>query len=222
MNRLKLLLAVVSAIGLALGFLAPLFGMASWQSVVWGAASGAVLLFLLGEILTSLHKGEFGLDVFIDHGEFGGYLYAGLAQRMGVAAILGPRNVDAPSRAIIDWVGINPERVQGLAAGYAERGHKMIGFNTDANVIPQEELFLQSAINVKYGFDNSDMAAVRGHTIVPAITAGIQHRVGSLEHGKDADIVIVSGDPSDPRSHVEAVFIEGRKVYDPSQESRRF
>ncbi len=63
MNRLKLSLAVVSAIGLALGFLAPVFGMASWQSAIWGTASGAVLLFLLGEILTSLHKGEFGLDI---------------------------------------------------------------------------------------------------------------------------------------------------------------
>ncbi|NUP97510.1 MAG: amidohydrolase family protein [Planctomycetaceae bacterium] len=167
-------------------------------------------------------KGEFGIDVYIDHGEFGGYLYAGVAQQMGVNAILGPRNVDVPSRGMIDWVSSNPEKIQGLAAGYAERGHKMIGFNTDAPVIPQEELFLQSAVNVKYGFDNSDMAAVRGHTIVPAITAGIQNRVGSLEPGKDADIVVISGDPSDPRSHVELVLVNGKVVYDPRVEPRRF
>ena len=167
-------------------------------------------------------KGEFGLDVFIDHGEFGGYLYAALAKKMGVNAIVGPRNVDAPTRGIIDWVGTNPEKVQGLAAGYQERGMEMIGFNTDANVMPQEELFLQSTINVKYGFDNSSMAAVRGHTIVPAVTAGIDARVGSLEPGKDADILVISGDPSDPRSHVETVYINGRKVYDTALEPRRF
>jgi imidazolonepropionase-like amidohydrolase len=167
-------------------------------------------------------RGEFGLDVYIDHGEFGGYLYAGLAKKMGVPAILGPRNVDAPTRGIIDWVGSSPERFQGLAHGYQERGMDMIGFNTDSNVVPQEELFLQSAINVRYGFDNSSMAAVLGHTIVPAITAGIDGRLGSLEPGKDADIVVISGDPSDPRSHVEAVFVEGKSVYDVGTEARRF
>ncbi len=167
-------------------------------------------------------KGEFGLDVYIDHGEFGGYLYAGLAKKMGVAAILGPRNVDAPSRGVIDWVGTNPERFQGLAHGYQERGHDRIGFNTDSSIVPQEELFLQSAINVRYGFDNSSMAAVLGHTIIPAMTAGIDKRLGSLEAGKDADIVVISGDPSDPRSHVEAVFVEGKPVYDVATETRRF
>ncbi|MCC7014937.1 MAG: amidohydrolase family protein [Planctomycetes bacterium] len=167
-------------------------------------------------------RGEFGLDVYIDHGEFGGYIYAGLAKKMGVPAILGPRNVDAPTRSVIDWVGTNPERMQGLAAGYAEAGHDMIGFNTDANVIPQEELFLQSAMNVRFGFDNSNMAAVRGHTIVPAKTAKIDARVGSLEKGKDADIVVLTGDPSDPRSAVELVLIEGRVVYDTKLETRRF
>ena len=167
-------------------------------------------------------KGEFGLDVYIDHGEFGGYLYAGLAKKMGVNAIVGPRNVDAPARNIIDWVGVSPERMQGLAAGYQAAGMDLIGFNTDASVMPQEELFLQSAINVRYGFDNSAMQAVRGHTIVPAKTAGIDARVGSLEPGKDADIVVISGDPSDPRSHVESVFILGRKVYDTATEQRRF
>jgi imidazolonepropionase-like amidohydrolase len=89
-------------------------------------------------------------------------------------------------------------------------------------VIPQEELFLQSAINVRYGFDNSNMAAVRGHTIVPAKTARIDHRVGSLERGKDADIVVTTGDPSDPRSSVELVLIEGRAVYDVQLHRRRF
>ena len=38
-------------------------------------------------------------------------------------------------------------------------------------------------------------------------------RVGSLERGKDADLVLTSGDPLDPRSHIELVLIDGRVQY---------
>lgn len=165
---------------------------------------------------------EFGIDVYIDHGEWGGYLYAELAKELGVPGIIGPRNVDNARTGPGPWGGANPERMQSIAAGYQERGMDMVGFNTDSPVIPQEELFLQSAINVRYGFQNDDSQAVRGHTIVPAKTAGIDQRVGSLEPGKDADIVILTGDPSDPRTSVELVFIEGRKVYDTAVDVRRF
>jgi imidazolonepropionase-like amidohydrolase len=166
-------------------------------------------------------RGEFGLDVYIDHGEFGGYLYADLAREMGVPAILGPRNVDCPDRQTINWVGINPERFEGLAAAYQAKGLE-VGFNTDCPVIPGEEVFLQSAIGVRFGMQNERMQAVRGLTIVPARAAGIADRVGSLEPGKDADIVIISGDPSDPRSHVEGVYVSGQLAYDPTIEGRRF
>ncbi|MDE0892121.1 MAG: amidohydrolase family protein, partial [Planctomycetota bacterium] len=61
----------------------------------------------------------------------------------------------------------------------------------------------------RYGFDNSEFDAVRGVTIVPAQVAAIDHRVGSLMAGKDADLLVVTGDPSDPRSAVEMVWIDG-------------
>ncbi len=165
---------------------------------------------------------EFGIDVYIDHGEWGGYLYAELAKELGVSGIIGPRNVDVSRTGPGPWGGANPEKMVAIAGEYQTRGMDMVGFNTDSPVIPQEELFLQSAVNVRYGFQNDDAQAVRGHTIVPAKTAGIDRRVGSLEPGKDADIVIVSGDPSDPRTSVELVFIEGRKVYDTAVDVRRF
>jgi imidazolonepropionase-like amidohydrolase len=53
------------------------------------------------------------------------------------------------------------------------------------------------------------MDSVRGLTIVPAMTAGIDDRVGSLAPGKDADLLVVTGDPIDPRNVVEKVYIEG-------------
>jgi len=63
LNRLKLLLAFVSVIGLAAGFLAPVLGMNEWQHTSWGAAAMIVLLFLARQIFTSLRRGEFGLDI---------------------------------------------------------------------------------------------------------------------------------------------------------------
>src|SRR4029077_7530074 len=43
-------------------------------------------------------KGEFGFDVYIDHGEMAGYKLAAIAQSMGVNAIIGPREVEVPTR----------------------------------------------------------------------------------------------------------------------------
>ena len=166
-------------------------------------------------------KGEFNTDVFIDHGEFHGFLTAELAMKMGVNAILGPRNVDMPSRGIIGWVGSNPERMEGIASAYQSRGHNRIGFNTDSPVVPQEELSLQSTMAVRHGFDDRGLETVRGLTIIPAVTVGLGGRLGSLEPGKDADLLIVTGHPSDPRNHVQLALIDGHRLYD-AKEGRRW
>jgi imidazolonepropionase-like amidohydrolase len=146
---------------------------------------------------------------------------------MGVPAILGPRNVETMSLGMMLFTGEAPERFQGIAAGYQERGHSMIGFNTDCLPFPGftpslEDLPTMAAMAVYYGFDDRSMATVRGLTIVPARTAGIDQRVGSLEVGKDADIVVIAGVPSDPRCAVEQVYVEGRRVYDTAVNRRRW
>jgi len=164
---------------------------------------------------------ELGLDVFIDHGTFDGYLASPEAEKSGVPAILGPRQVQAPRPPFIDTDG----RINGVAAGYQERGHTRIGFNTDAVGgfgIGQEELSLQAAVGCRYGFDNSRMDAVRGVTSVPATTAGLGETVGTIEAGKDADLIVVTGDPLDPRTSVEMVMIRGRLVYDTRKDARRW
>ncbi|MDP6538731.1 MAG: amidohydrolase family protein [Planctomycetota bacterium] len=167
-------------------------------------------------------KQELGIDVYIDHGTFDGWRAAPLAEAAAVPAILGPRNISVPSRRMIDWTGSNPERIQGVAAGYQDMGHTMIGFNTDAPVLPSEELFFQASMGVRYGFRWDELQSVRGVTIVPALAAGIADRVGSLEAGKDADILIIGGDPVDPRSMVEAVLVDGVRVYDAGRDGQRF
>jgi len=161
---------------------------------------------------------EFGLPVFIDHGTFDGFRAAPQAQAAGVNAILGPRAIQAPIAGFVDTDGA----IVGVAAGYQERGHTTIGFNTDAPVIPEEELPLQAAMGVHYGFDNSNMDAIRGLTIVPAMTVGLQADQGSIEVGKYADLIVTTGDPIDPRHSVERVIQHGRTVYDASKERRRW
>lgn len=162
-------------------------------------------------VLTSimLLKGEFDLDVYIDHGEWGAFRLAELAQEMGVAAICGPRIADTPANPRADTDGA----ILSVPGEYQKRGLELVGFNTDAPVVPGEELPVQAAMGVRYGMESSALEHVRGLTIVPAIVAGIDARVGSLEAGKDADLVVLGGDPADTRNGVERVYIEGRLVY---------
>lgn len=154
---------------------------------------------------------EFGFPTFIDHGSFDSWRLGEVAAEIGVPAILGPREVmwpTNPTRFPVDGAA------EGSAWGFQKTGVELVGFNTDAGVLPQEELPLQSAMGVRYGFDNSNMAAVRGITIVPAIVCGQGDDLGSLEVGKLADLVVITGDPSDPRSSVELVWVGGKLVYE--------
>jgi imidazolonepropionase-like amidohydrolase len=168
--------------------------------------------------LTMVRK-ELGLDVYIDHGEFAGMRTAALAQQLGVPAIVGPRELDG---TIVPLCPGTDGKFVGIAAGYQQAGHQQIGFNTDSPIIPEEELPVQATVSVHYGFDDARMDSVRGLTIVPAITAGIDDRVGSIAPGKDADLLVVTGDPIDPRNVVERVYIEGESVYDQARDGRRW
>ena len=63
MNRLKVFLFLVALLGLAGGFLAPFLGLADVQGWIWGGAAAVILAVLLSEIVTSLLRGEVGLDL---------------------------------------------------------------------------------------------------------------------------------------------------------------
>ena len=158
---------------------------------------------------------EYGIDIFIDHGTFDGYKATPVAVELGVPAILGPRSVNMQNKGRgIDTDGA----IMGVAAEYQRRGHRQVGFNTDAPVVPAEELALQGAMGARFGFSDRGAEVVRGLTIVPAEVAGIDHRVGSLEAGKDADLVVIDGHPADPRSSVRRVYVQGELAYDAREE----
>lgn len=74
----------------------------------------------------------------------------------------------------------------------------------------------QASRLVQYGLSRDE--AIKTITLAPAKILGLDHRIGSLEAGKDANIAIFSGDPLDARSWVERVFIEGREVYNRSKD----
>lgn len=81
---------------------------------------------------------------------------------------------------------------------------------TDSPVIPQEYLPLCAGLAVQAGMN--PFAALQAITINPAKHAGIADRVGSLEVGKDADIVITDGCPFEVSTEVKYVFIDGKAV----------
>ena len=70
----------------------------------------------------------------------------------------------------------------------------------------------QCARLVRYGVPRD--AALRTVTLAAAEVLGLEHRIGSLEIGKDANIVVFTGDPLDVRSWVDLVLIEGDEAYD--------
>lgn len=82
---------------------------------------------------------------------------------------------------------------------------------TDHPVVPIQYLPLMASLAVKEGMDEQE--ALRAITINPAEILGIADRVGSLEPGKDADIIVLSGHPLDWRTKVELVLVNGKIVY---------
>ena len=74
----------------------------------------------------------------------------------------------------------------------------------------------QAGIAVAFGLPWE--AALRAITLAPAELYGVQGRVGSIEAGKDATVVIWSGDPFEPYTRAEHVFIRGQEVQRPSRQ----
>ena len=81
---------------------------------------------------------------------------------------------------------------------------------TDSPVIPQTYLPMCAGLAVKNGMD--EFEALKAITINPAKHLGIDDKVGSIEVGKDADLVVVSGHPFDLNHEVKYVFINGEEV----------
>lgn len=160
--------------------------------------------------LRILHD-EFNLKVIIGHACFDSYRLAEETKKRGIPVMSGPR---------IFRYDNETGQIHGIVAEYAKRGVTFLGVNTDAPVVPEEELFFQATMAVRFGWTEEE--ALRGLTIEPAKALMIDKRVGSLEVGKDADIVVTTGAIIDPRSYVTQVLIDGKLIYDTKKDRRRF
>jgi imidazolonepropionase-like amidohydrolase len=153
------------------------------------------------DIMTAVRLGdEFNFRLLsIGHGDEAYKIADELAKR-NVVVVVGPQMI------VFDDDGklIN-------LAGYLHKHGVEVNIMTDADVVQQEYLRFQAAVAVKYGMD--PIEALKAITINPARLIGMDDRIGSLEPGKDADLVIFDGDPYSPQTSAIKVFINGEEVY---------
>ncbi len=155
------------------------------------------------DIATALRLAdEFGYDLVLDHGTES-YLLADVLAEKGVPVLYGPLIV---SRSKVEV------RDRSLRApGILDRAGVPVSIITDHPVVPIEYLITQVALAVREGMDRD--AGLRAVTLNPAAVLGVDNRVGSLTVGKDADVVLWSGDPLDLQSRVLRTYVDGAEVY---------
>ena len=152
---------------------------------------------------------EFGYQLVIDHGTEA-YLLADKIAAAGIPVVIGPLLTSRSKVELRNRSLANPGQL--AAAGVT------IAITTDHPVVPVHFLIHQATLAVKEGLD--PVTALRSVTINPARIIGVADRLGSLTPGKDADVVIWSGDPLDVMSRAEVAYVRGREIYRYDYDSR--
>ncbi len=145
---------------------------------------------------------EFGYQLVIDHGTEA-HLLADVIAAKGIPVIIGPLFTSRSKVELRNRSLANP--------GKLARAGVTIAITTDHPVVPIHFLVHQAAFAVREGLDAA--TALAALTINPARIAGIDDRLGSLEAGKDGDVVIWSGDPLNVLNRAERAFVEGNQIY---------
>ena len=126
----------------------------------------------------------------------------------------------AGSGTFIDWWGFKAEAYDATPYNVAlqTRAGVLTSINSDSDELARH-LNQEAAKSMKYG-GLSEEEALRTVTINPARQLGIDKRVGTLEVGKDADVVIWTGHPLSTYSRVDTTFIEGEVYFDRERDLR--
>jgi imidazolonepropionase-like amidohydrolase len=162
--------------------------------------------YRVDDILTALRiLDEFGLKGVL----------VGCAEGHKVAEEIARRNVPV----IVSPFGVGPRRMETQevtirnAAILASSGVKVVIKGEEAfGVGTIRELSLLAAFAIKGGLDRD--LALRAITLSAAEVLGVADRIGSIESGKDADLVVFSGDPFHYLTIVRRVLIDGKTVYE--------
>lgn len=146
---------------------------------------------------------ELDIDYTIEHCT-DGHLIAEYLGRKNVTAMVGPGLSSATKIENANITDANPALLY-------EQGVKVC-LMTDHPFLNCRYFLQYGAISHKYGlpFDET----LKAMTINPAKALGIEDRVGSLEVGKDADFVILNGEPFSYKGSIEKTYIEGKLVWE--------
>ena len=155
------------------------------------------------DIFTALRIArEFNLRLTLEHVTEGHLIVDELAKEKDVPMAVGPSLTFASKFELQNKSWATP--------GVLAKAGCHVSIITDNSVIPQQYLPLCAGMAIKAGMDPFD--ALKAITLNPAEHIGVADRVGSLEVGKDADVVITAGSPFEVMTPVKAVFIDGNRV----------
>jgi imidazolonepropionase-like amidohydrolase len=158
------------------------------------------------DILTAIRLSEeFGYRLVLQHVSEGWRVADEIAESGAQASIIA---LDSPGGKLeaINLVNINGREL--------EKAGVDVAFHTDDPIVDSRFYLRSAALGVQEGMSRE--RALEALTLAGARMMDIEDRVGSLEPGKDADFIILSGDPFSVYTHVEQTWIEGDKVFDRS------
>lgn len=143
-------------------------------------------------------RGDHGLDMVVAGAEDAAFA-GDVAFGRGAAVALGPDFLKEHRGARIN--SAEALASQGVVVAFAS-----------GSVTASDQLPLLAAYAVRNGLEPFD--ALKALTVNPARMLKLESRIGAVERGRDADLVLFTGDPFAPSSRVKYVIVEGRLVYE--------
>ena len=156
------------------------------------------------DILTALRlREEFGFRLVLQH----------VSEAWKVAEQIARAGVPS-SIIVLDAPGgkLEAMEISMTNAAALERAGAPVGFHTDDGITDSRWFLRHAGLGVRAGMSREK--ALEAVTIAGARMLGLEDRVGSLERGKDADFIVLSGDPLSVYTRVEQTWVEGRRVFD--------
>ena len=145
---------------------------------------------------------EFDVNVSLDHCTDGEVIKAQV-KASGYPAIVGPSLTHKSKFELANKSFTTP--------GVLCREGILIAITTDSPVVPQEYLPLCAALAMKDGLPEEE--ALKAITINPAKILGLEKRIGSIEEGKDGDIIICDSSLLDTQNVIRYTIINGELAY---------